>query len=393
MLPHNPRTSELLETYGSALEAAKAMRDGECTTLTPQEKQRVERTRTREVRALINECQRLDIRIITLDDSEYPPQLKRIQDPPIVLFVKGNLSPMKSLPSLAVVGPRSPSEYGRNVADKLCTQLAKDSVALISGLAVGVDSIAHRCAVNNGGYTIGVMGCGLMVNYPAENNELKTAIIESGGAIISELLPYASVASNYFRRRNRIISGLGIGTLIVEAASRSGCLLTAEHTVAQGRPLMCIPPHDIFSERFSGAAALLRDGAVPVFDTADIYRQFAAAQTVSEAVTSSISRLKTQAEKPAKHPAKTAAKATPDKTETKSHTPPAPAKPERTSPDLSALSPEEASVATALQEKSMTMDELIDITGLAHDKICSIVLGLELSDIITRNQTGTFSLL
>ncbi|MGN0688430.1 MAG: DNA-processing protein DprA, partial [Oscillospiraceae bacterium] len=109
MLPHNSRTAELLRTYGSALEAAKAMRDGSCTFLTPQEKQRVERTRTREVRALINECQRLGISIVTLDDEDYPKRLKQISDPPIVLFVKGSLKPLERMTSLSVVGPRQPS--------------------------------------------------------------------------------------------------------------------------------------------------------------------------------------------------------------------------------------------------------------------------------------------
>ena len=386
MLPHNSRTSELLKTYGSALDAARAMRDGDCTFLTPQEKQRVERTRTREVRALMNECERLGIRIVTLDDEEYPRLLKNIPDPPIVLFVKGSLARLNAVPSLAVVGPRSPSEYGRNAADKLCTSLAKDGTALISGLAVGIDSVVHRSAVNNGGYTVGVLGCGSMVNYPAENEELKAAIIASGGAVISELLPYTSVSAGYFKRRNRIISGLAQGTLVVEASTRSGCLLTAEHTVGQGRVLMCIPPHDIFAERFSGVMPLLRGGAVNVFETADVYNAIASSDSISDlSVTEQLKHFrKTRDVQPKKTSTKSAEAAMPEVLQSEPEV--------RTKPDFSDFSPEEAEVITQLTEKPLTMDELIDKTGLSHDKICAVVLGLEINDVITRNQTGTFML-
>lgn len=388
MLPHNERTAKLLKKYDTALDAAKAMRDGQCDLLTPQEKQRVERTRTREVRGLINECERLGIRIVTLDDAEYPPQLKQIADPPIVLFVKGDLAPLHALPSLAVVGPRSPSEYGRNAADVFCTALAKDRVALISGLAVGIDSIVHRRAVNNGGYTVGVMGCGLSVNYPAENQELKDLIIRSGGAIISELLPYASVTGKYFKHRNRIISGLGSGTLIIEASTKSGCLLTAKHTLAQKRPLLCIPPHDVFEERFSGVVPLLRKGAINAFDISDIYRELNSSQLATPQIADAVKRLP-------------ASKATTPPSSSDSsivcaeQTEPAAEKTvvqEKPEPNLTALSPEEASVVSQLQENPLTMDELIDKTELSHDKICSIVLGLELRDVITRNRDGTFSI-
>ncbi|MBE6902549.1 MAG: DNA-protecting protein DprA [Ruminococcaceae bacterium] len=390
MLPHNSRTAELLNTYGSALEAAKAMRDGECTFLTPQEKQRVERTRTREVRALINECNRLGIRIVTLDDDEYPVLLKAIPDPPIVLFVKGSLAPLNDLPSLAVVGPRSPSEYGRNATDRICTELAKDGIALVSGLAVGVDSVAHRCAVNNGGYTVGVLGCGMMVNYPAENEELKITIIEKGGAIISELLPYTSVSAGYFKFRNRIISGMCLGSLVTEASSRSGSLLTAEHSSAQRRAVFAVPPHDIFAERFSGVFDLFRNGAIPVFDVTDIYSALSAAAPTSDNYHAA-KRLSQLSTKRPDIQVKPAPKRTPKQTA------PAPVA-ETTQPDprptldLSALSPEEASIVTQLYERPLTMDELIELTGISHDKICAIILGLELSDVITRNQTGTFSI-
>ncbi len=383
MLPHNSRTATLISQYGSALEAARAMRDGKCDILTDAEKQRVERTRTREVRALISECERLGIRIVTLDDEEYPAPLKAISDPPVVLFVKGDLKPLAGRLSLAVVGPRSPSEYSRKAADIFCTQLVEDGCALISGLAVGIDAAAHRCAVNKNGYTVGVMGCGLMVNYPTENEELRKAIVETGGALISELLPYTSVSAGYFKRRNRIISGLAAGTLVVEASTRSGCLLTAEHTVKQGRALFCIPPHDIFAERYEGAAGLIRDGAVPVFDITDIYKELSLTHDgIAALIERRIARPKPVRPKP-KIASVTARIAEVPSEDVGRHD---------REPDVTDLSPEEAAIVLQLKSKPLTMDELIDRTGKKHDEICSVILGLELMDAIVRNQDGTFSL-
>ncbi|MGN0686709.1 MAG: DNA-processing protein DprA, partial [Oscillospiraceae bacterium] len=281
-------------------------------------------------------------------------------------------------------------EYGRNCADKLCTRLVKDRIALISGLAVGVDSIVHRCAVNNGGYTVGVLGCGIMVNYPAENEELKERIISSGGAVISELLPYTSVSAGYFKYRNRIISGLGCGVLVPEASSKSGALLTAEHASKQGRTVFCVPPHDIFAERFCGVFSLIRGGAVSVFDVTDIYSRLAAImQSDSVRESARLMRLCRGTAKHAPQPVVKAAEVRETAADTAQQQPDT--APEKVQPDLSSLGPEEAEVVKLVAEKPMTMDELIDKTGLSHDKMCAITLGLELSDVITRNQTGTFS--
>lgn len=397
LLPHNARTSEILHTYGgSALNAAKAMRDGECR-LSAAEKQRVERTRTREVRALINECERLGIRIITLDDEEYPQQLRDIPDPPIVLFVRGSLAPLKTMPALAVVGPRQPSEYGRKACERFCTESAGDGIAIISGIAVGIDACAHRCAVNNGGYTVAVLGCGLMVNYPSENEELKETILQSGGALVSELLPYASVSQGYFKQRNRIISGLACAALIVEASSRSGALLTAAHASKQNRALLCIPPHDIFAERFSGLSQLLSQGARPVCSICDLY--FTMVKTDGRAAV--LKRLLPQKEKQwlgglsTARPVQISKPGKPQESVDATHheSPdrlPQPAA--KSTPDVSQLSPEEGNVISLIAEGAMTMDELIEKTGIQSDKLCAVILGLEINDVITRTREGTFLL-
>ena len=274
MNPHNPKTLALLEHFGSADTLARAIRDGECEGLSDSEKQRAVNTRTREVRQIMEECAAQNIRIITLDDTEYPSLLKNIYSPPIVLFVRGSLNCLNEAVSLAVVGPRRPSEYAVRAGEKLCTELVKLGTVLVSGLAVGIDTVAHTCAVRAGAPTIGVLACGQLVNYPAENEELKKRIVECGGAVISELLPHASVDSGYFQQRNRMISGLGMGTLIVEASTRSGCLLTANHAIDQGRDLFCVPPGDITRESCMGVVPYLRDGAIPVFDHLDIVKEY-----------------------------------------------------------------------------------------------------------------------
>ncbi len=274
MNPHNPKTLALLEHFGSADILARAIRDGECEGLSDSEKQRAVNTRTREVRQIMEECGAHNIRIVTLDDAEYPSLLKNIYSPPIVLFVRGSLTCLNNAVSLAVVGPRRPSEYAVRAGERLCTELVKLGTVLVSGLAVGIDTVAHTCAVRAGAPTIGVLACGQLVNYPAENEGLKKRIVECGGAVISELLPHASVDSGYFQQRNRMISGLGIGTLIVEASTRSGCLLTANHAIDQGRDLFCVPPGDITRESCMGVVPYLRDGAIPVFDHLDIVKEY-----------------------------------------------------------------------------------------------------------------------
>lgn len=274
MLPHNPKTQELLERYGSAEELCRAVRDGECPDITEQESQRARNTRTREVLRIIEECKENDIRIITLDDKEYPFLLKQIYSPPIVLFVKGTLTCLKDEVALAVVGPRNPSNYAVRAAKRLCRDLVRVGTVLVSGLALGIDSVAHASAVNAGAPTVGVLACGHLVNYPPENEKLKEVIVEHGGAVISELLPHAGVEARYFQHRNRIISGLGLGTLIVEASTRSGCLITANHAVEQGRDVFCVPPTDITQEWCAGVVPLLRSNAIPVFDYLDIVYEY-----------------------------------------------------------------------------------------------------------------------
>lgn len=270
MLPHNERTLGLVESYGSVKAAAEAIRDKRCTCLTSDEVKRAERIRSRDVNAVIAECTVNGIEIITIEDEAYPALLREISAPPIVLFVQGAVSALTHNVALAVVGTRRPSAYASHAASHICSELAALDIAIVSGLAVGIDSAAHQAALAKGTPTVGVLACGSMVNYPASTAHIRAEIISSGGAVISELLPHTAVDPNYFCQRNRIISGLAHGTFVVEAPEISGCRFTAEHALEQGRELFCLPPYDVFSTKCSGVAQFLRDGATPVFGSVDI---------------------------------------------------------------------------------------------------------------------------
>lgn len=400
MNPHNPKTAELLEHFDSAEELACAIRDEKCQGLSDAEKQRARNIRSREVRQIIDECAANDIRIITLDDEEYPSLLKNIYSPPIVLFVKGTLTCLDEEVSLAVVGPRNPSAYAVKVAQSLCGSLAQMGTVLVSGLAVGIDAVAHSCAVNSGTPTIGVLACGHLVNYPAENEGLKQAILSGGGAVISELLPHAGVEGRYFHDRNRIISGLGLGTLIVEAYTRSGCLITANHAVEQGRDLFCVPPGDITQEYCAGVVPYLRDGAIPVFDYLDIVHEYMYHyfnRIDSDQLNERFPRT-TQSRRPARRAEPRVVKSrersapAPEQATREQAPEPAPEAPAVPEEVFSGLPEEQGRLLRLIAEQPRTADELIELTGMQYAQAAEALTELEILGHAELLPDGKYSL-
>lgn len=394
MNPHNAKTTKMLEEYGSAESLARAIRDGECRKLSDAEKQRAANTRNREVRQIIEECAENSIRIIPLDDPEYPALLRNIFSPPIVLFVRGTLTCMDGEVPLAVVGPRRPSEYAVRAARKLCDDLAEIGTVIVSGLAVGIDAVAHGCAVRAGVPTIGVLACGHLVNYPAESEELKKQIVEGGGAIISELLPHAGVEARYFHDRNRIISGLGMGTLVIEASTRSGCLLTANHAIEQSRDLFCVPPGDITQEYCAGVVPYLRDGAIPVFDYLDIVHEYMYHYFNRINPDAFSDKFRRQAVSAQKKPA-AANTVKPRPAEEKAPAAPiAPAEQKKTISDevYSQLNEEQAKLLRLAAEKPLTADELIELTGMQYAKVAEALTELEIAGHIQLLPDGKYGI-
>lgn len=207
---------------------------------------------------------------ITLLDDEYPPLLRHIPDPPLVLHFRGDAS-LLSRPALAIVGSRRASVYGINAAEHLARQLAPTGLVIISGLALGIDSAAHAAALESGGTTVAVLGTGIDVIYPRANRRLFDRIAQQG-VIVTELPPGTPPRPERFPARNRIISGLAHGTLIVEATARSGSLITARLAAEQGRDVFAVPG-SIFSPGSEGTHRLIQYGAKLVQDADDVLHE------------------------------------------------------------------------------------------------------------------------
>jgi len=197
-------------------------------------------------------------RILTLDDPEYPFLLRSIYDPPPVIYYKGTFLSEQSVP-IAVVGTRKATSYGKMVTEKLCTALSEMGVCIVSGMARGIDMTAHRAALRLGNPTIAVFGCGLEYTYPPESGSLRRQI-EECGAVISEFPMSTKPDRNNFPARNRVISGLCHGTLVIEAGEKSGALITAQFALEQGREVFAVPGN-IYSSESRGTHALLKVGA------------------------------------------------------------------------------------------------------------------------------------
>ena len=224
-----------------------------------------------EADGIVYYCRSHGISLLTIDSEEYPSVLRHIGTPPVLLTAKGNLSLLQNPLTLAVVGTRHPSPYTERVTSHIVGKLACRGFVIVSGFAKGVDGIAHTAALENGGQTIAVLGCGINVNYPHEHQVLRDRMLSGGnGLLISEYLPGTQPFPANFPRRNRILSGLCSATAVMEAAERSGSLSTAQYANDQGRYLYCVPPADIFDPRYRGVIPLLRDGAIPLMSHEDI---------------------------------------------------------------------------------------------------------------------------
>ena len=221
---------------------------------------------------ILADCQRLGIRLLTLSDAAYPGRLKNIYDPPALLYCKGRLPLLDDLLCVAVVGTRDCTPYGVACAEKLGFGLASGGAAVVSGLAKGIDAAAIRGALRAGGVTVGVVGNGLDVYYPYESRYLYEDVA-SAGILLSEYPPGTEPASGHFPVRNRIISGLSLAALVVEAPEKSGALITAATALEQGRDVFAVPG-PIDAPASVGCNCLIRDGAGLVSDASDILREY-----------------------------------------------------------------------------------------------------------------------
>jgi len=279
-----------------------------------------------------------DTHIITPLDSEYPAALQKIHDPPLALYMRGRLLPIDRH-ALAVVGTRRATHYGMDVTRNLSYQLAKAGVCVVSGLALGVDTAAHEAALHAGGRTIAVIGSGFDHVYPEENGELANKIA-ANGAVLSEF-PFARQPDKTtFPMRNRIVSGMSAGVLVVEADFKSGAIITANQALSQGRTVFAVPGR-IDSRRSAGTNALIKDGAYLVTGASDILEHFEMLLPKSFGSESQATQIRQVA-----------------------------------------LSADEQTVVLALEKGEMGIDQLIRETGIATASVSSLLIALELKRVV-----------
>lgn len=210
----------------------------------------------------------MKINNISPQESKYLQIVENIAKPPKSLYYIGSL-PEKRLPSVAIVGTRKPTSYGKEVTVRFAEELARKGIVIVSGLALGVDALAHKAAVDAGGTTIAVLGNGLPEIYPASHRGLASEIIQNGGLIMSEYEPRTKARPHYFLERNRIVSGLADAIIITEAAAHSGTLNTAAHALEQGKEVFVVPGN-ITSPMSLGCNQLIKQGAMPLTDSNDV---------------------------------------------------------------------------------------------------------------------------
>lgn len=298
--------------------------------------------------------ERPDNHLICLNDPDYPPLLREIDHPPPLLFVHGDPASLH-VPQIAIVGARNPSLGGRDTARQFAAHLAGSGIVITSGLAMGVDAEAHRGALAAAGRTIAVMGTGLDRIYPARHRELAHAIAE-GGALVSEFPLGTPALAGHFPRRNRIISGLSLGTLVVEAALQSGSLITARLAAEQGREVFAIPG-SIHNPLARGCHALIRQGAKLVETAADILEELGSLARVA---------IEAEIERP----------------------PPAASEELPAAPELDE---DYRLLLEHLGHEPVSIDLLVDRCGLTAEVVSSMLLILELQGYVAAAPGGLYS--
>ena len=339
---------------------------------------------------ILETCRRENLHILTFQDAAYPSKLKNIADPPVLLYYKGNLPDFDALPMIGVVGTRKASAYGMQTAKRMGYQIGKCGGIVVSGMAYGIDGMAMSGALTAGEMTVGVLGCGADIVYPLSNRGLFRDV-EAYGCILSEFAPGTQPAKWNFPKRNRIISGLSNGVLVVEAPEGSGALITANHALEQGRDVFVVPGN-IDQPGFVGSHRLLRDGATLVSSGWDILSEYTALYPNQIHREESPSHQTVYPEETEKTAVKVAQKPKlPEKSK------PLKKLLEKKSIDnqpseaysdvntvLPKLSEQEQQIVSAISSGERLVDDVIAETGLTTGKILALLTMLELKGVVKR---------
>ena len=272
--------ASLVRTFGGPMEAYYAAPEqlDAVPDLSVREREALANKDLSAANRILGECDRLNIRILTAQDADYPQRLSQIYDPPAVLYIRGRLPDMESVPVIGMVGTRKASPYAEKVSSTLAYQVTRGGGLIVTGLALGVDAAAARGALMAGGACVGVLGTAVNVDYPAANSELIDDVA-AVGCVISEYPPDSRMAD--FPRRNRIISGLSCGVCVVEAPKRSGALITADYALEQGRDLFVVPGN-VDNPNCAGSNLLLRDAARIVLSGEDLLSEYSGRYRMDE---------------------------------------------------------------------------------------------------------------
>lgn len=316
-----------------------------------------------EAEKILADCERLELQVLTLRDAAYPVRLRSIYDPPCLLYLRGRLPEVDELPAVAVVGTRKASPYGIRCAEDLAFGLADAGALVVTGLARGIDSMAAQGALRAGGTVIGVLGGGVDVIYPKENGWLYDDVA-AAGCLISEYPPGTEPLPAHFPIRNRIMSGLSVAVLVVEAPVRSGALITAGMALDQGRDVFAVPG-PIYAENSKGCNRLIRDGAGVAAEPWDILRDY-------------------EAQFPGKLRGTT--RSAPEPLETQPGQMVETAEPAMPSLSLkgAGLTDDQILLLRTLTDQPMLTDDLIELTELPTRRVLSALTMLEIDQYVTQ---------
>lgn len=240
--------------------------------LTNRQIEKLKQCSPEKAQGIVDVCYNNGWTVLTPDDEDYPPKLRSLRNMPLALFVRGDIKRVTQRVCIAVVGTRKASFQGSYLAHRYAAALAYSGICVVSGAAMGIDSCAHNGALDSGGVTAAVLGCGFGYKYLMENEYLRDCVAQSG-ALITEFPPGFPSSARTFPIRNRIISGLCDATIVIEAGVKSGSLITANCAIEQGRDVFA-PPGDVFNSSYAGANRLIRDGARPLLSIYDLITEY-----------------------------------------------------------------------------------------------------------------------
>lgn len=358
----NPtRITCLLERFDSIEDIYNAKAYNNIQGLKPSEKSELADKSLDKAKRVFEEVQECGAEVITFDDENYPESLRRIIDPPYVLYAKGKIPDWNELFMIGVVGTRHCSDYGRMTTKNLCRDLAKFGVTIVSGMAKGIDGLAAEAALRMGKRTVAVLGSGIDVIYPRQNTELYYDIIENG-VVLTEYPPGTGAFAGNFPERNRIIAGLSRGLLVTEAPKKSGALITAECAFKNNRDVFAVPGN-IFDDRYRGTNELIQKYAKLVTCAEDIIVEYP-----YDAVRFAQAQTEVSDEKPT-------AAASHNDDERYAH-----------------LNERERQVIDLLTEKERYTDELIRETGLPPGELNTMMILLEMNGLVQRLPGNSYRL-